>query len=181
MKEINLKKTLIFLISVKTGHIIAETVARGAINALITEVSRINAEIINDIPKSRSEYMNIWSINSAIFISIGIIVSEIKIPVPAEIRIHNVNDIPKGMYIYNAEFLLFILSEIDFTVLSEICSTDTSEKINKIIAISPLMTGVYKEPVFSADFPDISLNSNITLSSERDILYFSFISSKSSS
>lgn len=59
MKESPLKKILMFLMSVKTGHIIAETVAIGAINALITEVSRINAEIINDIPKSRSEYMNI--------------------------------------------------------------------------------------------------------------------------
>ena len=181
MKESPLKKILIFLISVKTGHIIAETVARGAIRAFITEVSLIKLEIRKDIPKSRSEYMKIWNMNSAIFMSIGIIISAIKIPVPDEIRIHNEKDIPKGMYICNAEFLLFILSETDFTVLSEICPTDTSEKIKRIIEISPLMTGVYKEPAFSAGAPDISLNSNITLSSERDILYFSFISSKSSS
>jgi hypothetical protein len=59
MKESPLKKILMLLISVKIGHIIAETVARGAIRTFITEVSRINEEIRNDIPKSRSEYMNI--------------------------------------------------------------------------------------------------------------------------
>ena len=37
-----------------------------------------------------------------------------------------------------------ILSEIDFTVLSEICSTDTSEKINKIIAITIIKNCIVK-------------------------------------
>ena len=59
MKESPLKKILMFLISVKTGHIIAETVARGAIRAFVTEVSLIKLEIKKDIPKSRSEYMKI--------------------------------------------------------------------------------------------------------------------------
>ena len=58
MKESPLKKILILLISVKTGHIIAETVARGAIRAFVTEVSRINEEIRNDIPRRRIEYIN---------------------------------------------------------------------------------------------------------------------------
>ena len=59
IKEIPLKKILTFLISVKIGHIIAEMVAIGAINIFITEVSGTNAEIKKDIPKSRSEYINI--------------------------------------------------------------------------------------------------------------------------
>ena len=59
MKESPLKKILMFLISVKTGHIIAETIERGAIRAFITEVSLIKLEIKKDIPKSRSEYMKI--------------------------------------------------------------------------------------------------------------------------
>ena len=59
MKESPLKKILMFLISVKTGHIIAETVERGAIRAFITEVFWINEEIRNDIPRRRIEYINI--------------------------------------------------------------------------------------------------------------------------
>ena len=89
------------------------------------------------------------SISSAIFIFIGIIISEIKIPIPDEIRIHNVNDIPKGMYICNSEFLLFILSETDITVLSD-CQYDIIKYSDFIWACSgtvTLETAILKKPM----------------------------------
>ena len=83
--------------SVKTGHIIAETVAIGAISALIIFVFETNDEIINDIPKSIREYINMCNKNSDVSISIGIIISAMNIPIPDETRIQSVKDIPNGM------------------------------------------------------------------------------------